>query len=48
MNATDNGKGADDDRSALEAERGTIDALDEQMIALFNERLAAATRIGEI
>jgi len=48
MNATDNCGGAGDDRSALEAERGAIDALDAQMIALFNERLAAATRIGAI
>jgi shikimate dehydrogenase len=32
----------------LEAERRTIDALDQEMIRLFNERLAAATRIGRI
>jgi shikimate dehydrogenase len=35
-------------RAALEAERRTIDKLDEEMIRLFNERLAAATRIGRI
>jgi shikimate dehydrogenase len=32
----------------LEAERGTIDAIDRELIRLFNERLAAAARIGEI
>ena len=35
-------------RAALEAERRTIDQLDAELLRLFNERLAAATRIGRI
>jgi len=37
-----------DDENQLEAQRGIIDRLDQEILHLFNERLAAAGRIGEL
>jgi shikimate dehydrogenase len=37
-----------DEENQLEAQRGIIDRLDQEILRLFNERLAAAGRIGEL
>jgi shikimate dehydrogenase len=42
------GGSAESDEKRLEAERRTIDRLDEAILRLFNKRLAAAARIGDI
>jgi shikimate dehydrogenase len=39
---------AGDEEEQLAAQRGVIDRLDEEILKLFNERLAAAGRIGEL
>ena len=46
--ADDAEQAAADAEKQLAAQRGVIDRLDEQILALFNERLAAAARIGAL
>jgi shikimate dehydrogenase len=48
MSDTRSADGVGTPRAALEDERRTIDRLDAEMLRLFNERLAAATRIGRL